>query len=74
MILASCPPGGLVLDPFLGSGTTAAASARLGRRFAGFEIHADYCRVARERVAAVHAAAANAQPTESEAPDTIKVA
>jgi site-specific DNA-methyltransferase (adenine-specific) len=59
-----------VLDPFLGSGTTAAACARLGRRFAGFEINADYCRVARERVAAVHAA----QPTESEAPDTVKVA
>lgn len=75
MILASCPPGGLVLDPFLGSGTTAAACARLGRRFAGFEINADYCRVARERVAAVHAAAAtNAQPIESQAPETIKVA
>lgn len=74
MILASCPPGGLVLDPFLGSGTTAAACARLGRRFAGFEINADYCRVARERVVAVHAAAAHAQPTESQAPETIKVA
>jgi len=75
MILASCPLGGLVLDPFLGSGTTAAACARLGRRFAGFEINADYCRVARERVAAAHAAAAaNAQPTESQAPETIKVA
>jgi site-specific DNA-methyltransferase (adenine-specific) len=63
------------LDPFLGSGTTAAACARLSRRFAGFEINADYCRVARERVAAVHAAAEfAAQPTESPAPATIKVA
>lgn len=52
MILASCPPGGLVLDPFLGSGTTAVACARQGRRFAGFEINAEYCRVARDRVTA----------------------
>jgi site-specific DNA-methyltransferase (adenine-specific) len=42
MVKASCPVGGLVLDPFMGSGTTAVAAKRLGRRFVGFEINADY--------------------------------
>ncbi len=52
MVLSSCPPGGLVLDPFTGSGTTAVACLRHGRRFVGFEINPDYVRVVRERVAA----------------------
>ena len=50
MVLASCPPGGLVLDPFGGSGTTAVASARQGRRCVSFEINPDYCAVARGRL------------------------
>ena len=50
MLLASCPPGGLVLDPFLGSGTTAVACARHGRRFVGFEVNPDYAEIARKRV------------------------
>lgn len=36
-VLASCPPRGVVLDPFMGSGTTGVACARLGRRFIGIE-------------------------------------
>ena len=51
MVLSSCPPGGLVLDPFTGSGTTAVACARHGRRFVGFEINPQYVHVARARVA-----------------------
>lgn len=50
MVLASCPPGGLVLDPFMGSGTTAVACARHGRRFIGYEINPAYCALARERL------------------------
>ncbi|QQE06132.1 site-specific DNA-methyltransferase [Cupriavidus sp. ISTL7] len=53
MVLSSCPPGGLVLDPFTGSGTTAVACARHGRRFVGFEINPAYVDVARGRVASV---------------------
>jgi len=53
MVLASCPPGGTVLDPFMGSGTTAVACARQGRHFLGYEINADYCDIARQRVAAL---------------------
>lgn len=50
MVLASCPPGGRVLDPFMGSGTTAVACARHGREFVGYEINESYCAIARERV------------------------
>ncbi len=41
---------GVVLDPFLGSGTTALAALRLGRRFIGIEINGDYCRIAHKRI------------------------
>jgi site-specific DNA-methyltransferase (adenine-specific) len=50
MVLASCPPGGLVLDPFMGSGTTAVAAVRHDRRFAGFELNPKYFAVAHERM------------------------
>jgi len=46
---------GLILDPFLGSGTTAVAAKKLGRHFLGFEISEEYCRIARERIALVEA-------------------
>jgi site-specific DNA-methyltransferase (adenine-specific) len=52
MVLSSCPPDGRVLDPFMGSGTTAVACARHGRAFVGYEINESYCAIARERVAA----------------------
>jgi DNA modification methylase len=42
--------GDLVLDPFAGSGTTAAVSKQLGRRWLGFERSAEYCEMARARV------------------------
>ncbi|MCY1218601.1 DNA methylase [compost metagenome] len=58
MVLSSCPPGGLVLDPFAGSGTTAVACLRHGRRFAGFEINPEYVQVACDRVSAAAAALA----------------
>lgn len=45
-------PGDLVLDPFLGSGTTALAAQRLGRRYLGIEKDADYCALAERRLAA----------------------
>jgi len=40
----------LILDPFLGSGTTAIACADLGRRFIGIEISEKYCEIARQRL------------------------
>lgn len=52
-IMAGCPTGGVVLDPFLGSGTTAVVAARLGRRFAGIEINPDYVKIAETRISSV---------------------
>ncbi|GJM19496.1 MAG: hypothetical protein DHS20C14_17090 [Phycisphaeraceae bacterium] len=46
-------PGDVVLDPFLGSGTSAVAAVELGRGYVGFELSAAYAALARERVAAV---------------------
>ena len=43
-------PGSLVLDPFMGSGTTGVACARLGRRFIGIEIHEPYFDIACRRI------------------------
>jgi len=53
MVKASCPPGGLVLDPFLGSGTTAVAARRCDRDFVGFELNPDYCKLIEQRLAAL---------------------
>jgi site-specific DNA-methyltransferase (adenine-specific) len=41
----------IVLDPFMGSGSTAEACKRLGRNYIGFDLNPDYCRYATERVA-----------------------
>lgn len=46
-------PGDLVLDNVIGSGTTAEAAARLGRRFIGMELDAEYVAMARERMSRV---------------------
>ncbi|MBB1073385.1 site-specific DNA-methyltransferase [Rhodoferax sp. 4810] len=51
MILASCPPNGLVLDPFMGSGTTAVAAALHQRHFIGYELNPAYCQLAEQRLA-----------------------
>lgn len=45
------PPGGLVLDPFCGSGSTGVACARLGVRFLGMELDQGYAELARMRIA-----------------------
>lgn len=50
MIKASCPLEGVVLDPFMGSGTTAVAAHRLNRRFIGFETNPEYCEIIRQRL------------------------
>lgn len=50
MIKAGCPVGGLVLDPFLGSGTTAVACKELGRNYIGIELNPEYVKIAEERL------------------------
>jgi site-specific DNA-methyltransferase (adenine-specific) len=51
IILASCPAGGVVLDPFLGSGTTSVAAKKLGRNYVGIEMNEQYCCWAEKRLA-----------------------
>jgi len=46
-----CPPGGLVLDPTAGSGTTGAAAVLEGRRFHGIELEPAYVEIAAARIA-----------------------
>lgn len=45
------PPGGLIADPFCGSGTTGVAAIRQGRSFLGLEQHPDYAAIAEQRLA-----------------------
>jgi site-specific DNA-methyltransferase (adenine-specific) len=49
-ILAGCPEGGIVLDPFMGAGTTAIVSGRLGRNFVGIELNPEYVEIAKRRI------------------------
>jgi site-specific DNA-methyltransferase (adenine-specific) len=46
------PPGGLILDPFMGSGSTGVGALREGFRFAGIELDASYLEIARARLGA----------------------
>lgn len=48
-ILAGCPEEGTVLDPFMGSGTTAVVAKKLNRNFIGFELNGDYIKIAENR-------------------------
>jgi DNA modification methylase len=50
LILASSDEGDMVLDPFLGSGTTAVAAKKLGRRYCGIEMDQQYCLLAEKRL------------------------
>lgn len=49
-ILAGCPKGGLVLDPFGGAGTTALVALRHGRRAALIELNPEYAEITRRRI------------------------
>jgi DNA modification methylase len=56
ILLATTNPGDVILDPFLGAGTTAAAARLLGRHWIGIEKDAGYARLAAERIALVEPA------------------
>jgi len=48
-IKAGCPSDGIVLDPFLGSGTTAIVAEQLGREWIGIELKQEYCELVKKR-------------------------
>ena len=49
-IEAGCPKDAVVLDPFMGAGTTALVAKELGRNYVGIELNADYVRLAEDRI------------------------
>ena len=49
-VLAGCPKDGVVFDPFSGAGTTALVAEKLGRRWMGIELNADYCKLSKKRI------------------------
>jgi len=50
LIEAFTSKGNVILDPFIGSGTTAVACKRLDRQYIGFEINPEYCNIAQKRI------------------------
>ncbi len=49
-ILAGCPENGIVLDPFIGSGTTAIVAKKLHRNYIGIELNPEYVKLAKNRI------------------------
>ncbi|MBU7006340.1 DNA-methyltransferase [Phosphitispora fastidiosa] len=49
-ILAGCPEGGIVLDPFMGAGTTALVAIELSRNYIGIELNPEYIKIAENRL------------------------
>ena len=52
-ILAGCPEGGIIYDPFMGIGTTAICAIRSNRKFIGSEMSEEYCKIAEKRLKAL---------------------
>ena len=49
-MIAGCPKGGIILDPFIGSGVTGFVSLFHNRKYIGIELNEDYVRLARKRI------------------------
>ena len=53
IILAGTNENDIVLDPFMGSGTTAVVAKKLNRQFLGYETMPEYCKIAQNRLSKV---------------------
>jgi DNA modification methylase len=49
-ILSTCPPNGIVIDPFMGSGTTAVVAKNNDRQYIGCELNSEYAELAEKRI------------------------
>lgn len=49
-VLGGCPKGGVIYDPFMGTGSTAEVALRSGRNFIGSEMSVEYCKIANRRI------------------------
>jgi DNA modification methylase len=49
-VQAGCPEGGVVLDPFCGSGTVGVVAKRQGKEFVGLELNPEYVKIAKKRI------------------------
>ena len=49
-VMAGCPESGIVLDPFMGSGTTGVVAKRLGREFIGIDLNSEYVEISANRI------------------------
>lgn len=65
-ISAACPAAGVVLDPFVGSGTTALVAKSSGRRYVGIDCIEEYCQMARSRLESGTVADATSESTHTE--------
>ena len=54
LVALGCPEGGLVLDPFCGSGSTLIAAHRLNRKWIGVEIDSEYAEITRHRLSVLN--------------------
>ena len=50
MIKSGCPENGIVLDPFMGAGTTAVTARKLNRNYIGYDLNPDYVKMANDRL------------------------
>ena len=49
-MIAGCPKGGIILDPFIGSGTVGFVALMQDRKYIGIELNEKYCKLARKRI------------------------
>lgn len=49
-ITIGCPEGGIILDPFFGSGTSGISALKQGKSFIGIELNPKYCEIAKNRL------------------------
>ena len=50
VLKCACPKDGVVLDPFVGSGTTCYVARKMALNYVGFDLKAEYCEMAHERL------------------------